>query len=125
MRETMLKFTYEVTQVKSKLIENSVLSSGDGSGIYTFSELCKVPIKCKEVPNCVSPLSSKKARMRAAVFFSAFSLIEANFCVSCSSRRMNFTEWDDLKAEDCWDDDVSLFLKSSSSASKFLSSGLF
>ena len=59
MRETMLKFTYEVTQVKSKLIENSVLSNGDGSGIYTFSELCKVPIKCKEVPNC-SPFSSKK-----------------------------------------------------------------
>ncbi|CAG5095917.1 Oidioi.mRNA.OKI2018_I69.XSR.g14398.t1.cds [Oikopleura dioica] len=46
--------------------------------------------------------------MRAAVLFSAFSLIEADSCVACSSRRMNFTEWDALKSTDCWDDEKAL-----------------
>ena len=44
--------------------------------------------------------------MRTAVLFSALSVIEADFCVSCRTRAYNFTEWEGLINEDCWDDEV-------------------
>ena len=47
--------------------------------------------------------------MRTAVLFSALSVIDADRCVSCRTgpRGYNFTDWEELYNEDCWDDDVS------------------
>lgn len=40
------------------------------------------------------------------MLFSALSVIEADSCVSCRTLGFNFTEWEDLTATDCWDDEV-------------------